>query len=52
MELHSLPRASTLDLIFHVGCTLFSCSCGCSLCASPPPFREIDMHDFIHESYM
>lgn len=54
MELHSLPRAPTLDLLFfpHVGCTLFCCSRGCSLCAGPPPFGEEGMHDFIHERYM
>lgn len=34
-------RAPTLDLIFfHVGCTVFCCSRGCSLCASPPPLLE------------
>lgn len=45
-------RAPGLDFIFHVGCTLFCCTRGCSLCASPPPFRAKDMHDFIHERYM
>lgn len=33
-------RAPTLDLIFHVGCTLFFCSRGCSLCASPPLLKK------------
>lgn len=34
-------RAPTLDLIFfHVGCTVFCCSWGCSLCAGPPPLLE------------